>query len=128
MSQEVKMFCNICGKEFAIENMIEVPLDNYPWAQNFIRTCKECGEKKHDEQQEALRRDLLKNFRPLTPSEALEELPGKEVRTAGDTVRCIVTAVDGDRVLAGDKWVSLEELFSEYWFSYNDPCGKKVKR
>lgn len=128
MSEEAKMFCNICGKEIAIEEMMEIPVNNGAFDLTHLRTCNECGKKTLDEQREAMRRAYLKDCRPFTPDEALKNLPGKEVRTAGDTVRCIITAVNGGKVLAGDHWVTLEELLADYWFSYNTPCGERVKK
>lgn len=126
MSEEAKMFCNICGKEIAIEKMMEVAINISPWTQSYIRTCIECGEKKMDEEQEALRIERLKNYRPYTQLEAQDELVGMQLQTAHNK-RCLVTAIDGDKVLAGDKWVTLEELLADYWFGYNAPCGERVK-
>lgn len=127
MSEEAKMFCNICGKEIAIEKMMEVAINISPWTQSYIRTCIECGEKKMDEEQEALRIERLKNYRPYTQLEAQDELVGMQLQTAHNK-RCLVTAIDGDKVLAGDKWVTLAELLFEYWIGYDHPCGKVVQK
>lgn len=127
MSEEVRMFCNACGKDFSAKEMVEIPVDNGAFELIHLRVCKACGEKTLSDQREAMRREFLKDYRPFTPREALDLLPGKEVRTASDKARCIITAVNGDKVLTGDKWVTLEELLADYWFGYNAPCGERVK-
>ena len=37
------MFCNVCGKSFALEETVTVYIENPPWNGDCIRTCKECG-------------------------------------------------------------------------------------
>ena len=128
MSSEMKMFCNICGKEFNAEEMMEVSVDNEDIELRHMLTCNVCGEKALFEQRKAMHEAFLKDYRPFTPDEALIRLPGKEVRTTGNTARYIVTAVNGDKVLTGDKWLTLGELLADYWFIYGGPCGEKVEK
>lgn len=128
MSEEEKMFCNACGGDFSAKEMMEIPVDNGAFELIHLRVCKACGEKTLSDQREAMRREFLKDYRPFTPREALDLLPGKVLRTIGEKTRRLIVAVDGDRVLAGNKWVTLEELLADYWFAGNEPCGKRVTK